>query len=132
MNNLEDNHLSLPYIEARALMITWKSTKEGKINEEKAEFKRQSDVLTAELKALTIDVKTVRLRSEHPHLSLNSTLQSFMMKHNMKETLVIVYYSDHVKQNDDKDCVWLWSVNLFCVSESLLGFWAFFIISFSN
>jgi hypothetical protein len=89
------------YTAVKVLMICWKDCAQK-------EFKKQLDELSKEFKAYGFDVEPVySIESHKSHQRLDLRLHEFL-KYDKQDTLLIIYYGGHGRNNSDKNNIWLW------------------------
>jgi hypothetical protein len=103
---LETNGAAVSYTKAEALLICWKHG--GKTQET---FKDQRDKLGHELEGYNFGVETFEIESVKPYRTLFQRLHEFL-RHDDRETLLVVYYGGHGEKNEDNQLVWLRLVHL--------------------
>lgn len=87
------------YKAVKVLMLSWKDSAQK-------EFKQQLQRLSTEFKAHNFDVEEYDIESKRSHLRLSLRLSEFL-NYDDDDTLLIIYYSGHGQDDQDKNNLWL-------------------------
>ena len=92
------------YKGAHVLLLSWEEDSLGVIKE----IQELEDVFRNDYH---YDTEEWRIPSVRSHNSLAAKILGFLDDHESKDSLLIVYYGGHGEMNDDRQCIWSWSVS---------------------
>ena len=91
------------YKEVHVLLLSWEDDNLGVINE----VVELDDVFR---NTYHYQTETWKIPSTRSHNSLAAKIVKFLDDYESQDNLLITYYGGHGEMNDDRQCVWLWSV----------------------
>ena len=93
------------YKEVHTLLLSWEDDNLGVVDE----INELEDVFRS---LYGFEAQAWKIPSKRSHNSLAAKILGFLDDHESKDNLLIVYYGGHGEMNDDRQCVWSWSVYL--------------------
>lgn len=100
------------YKEVHALLLSWEDDNLGVVDE----VTELEDVFR---NCYRFETEAWKIPSKRSHNSLAAKIIAFVDDYESKDNLLVVYYGGHGEMNDDRQCVWSWSVYLFCSQHVL-------------
>ena len=94
------------YKEVHTLLLSWEDDNLGVVDE----VNELEDVFR---RLYGFETEAWRIPSKRSHNSLAAKIIGFLDDYESKDNLLIVYYGGHGEMNDDRQCVWSWSVHIF-------------------
>ncbi len=91
------------YKEAHVLLLSWEDDDLGVIDE-------VNDLQDVFRQSYNYKTDMWKIPGTRSHNSLATRILQFLADYEAKDSLLIVYYGGHGLMNDDRQCIWSWSV----------------------
>lgn len=105
----EAGHAAFPnrgrsrYKEAHVLLLSWEDDDLGVIDE-------VNDLQDVFRQTYNYETEVWKIPSKRAHNSLATRIVQFVADHDARDSLLVLYYGGHGLMNDDRQCLWSWSV----------------------
>ena len=91
------------YKEAHVLLLSWEDDDLGVIDE-------VNDLQDVFRQSYNYETEVWKIPGTRSHNSLATRILQLLADHEARDSLLIVYYGGHGLMNDDRQCIWSWSV----------------------
>jgi len=91
------------YKEAHVLLLSWEDDDLGVIDE-------VNDLQDVFRQSYNYETEVWKIPGTRSHNSLATRILQFLADYEARDSLLIVYYGGHGLMNDDRQCIWSWSV----------------------